>query len=105
MNLLTKKNAPPLGSHVFQANVTIFEHIQDIIETNHLTKFHEDWTKNVASRDTTDNARRTKGDHVVRGGYNIRLRGGYNGVGYNGRGVGRLSSDNHLVDGPTDRPT
>ncbi|KAH3705549.1 hypothetical protein DPMN_080626 [Dreissena polymorpha] len=56
MNLLTKfyedrtinvasrvKNTPPLGSHVFQANVTIFEHIQDIIETNLLTKFHEDW--------------------------------------------------------------
>ncbi|KAH3867043.1 hypothetical protein DPMN_030168 [Dreissena polymorpha] len=50
MNLLTKfyedrtinmasrvKNALPLGSHVFQANVTIFELIQDIIETNLLT--------------------------------------------------------------------
>ncbi|KAH3799471.1 hypothetical protein DPMN_153079, partial [Dreissena polymorpha] len=59
MNLLTKfhedrtinvasrvKNAPPLGSHVFQANVTIFELIQDIIETNLLTKVHEDWTIN-----------------------------------------------------------
>ena len=45
-----RKNAPPLGSHVFQANVTIFELIQDIIETNLLTKFHEDWTINVASR-------------------------------------------------------
>ncbi|KAH3864002.1 hypothetical protein DPMN_027012 [Dreissena polymorpha] len=29
-----KKNAPPFGSHVFQAN--------DIMETNLLTKFHED---------------------------------------------------------------
>ncbi|KAH3874860.1 hypothetical protein DPMN_038114 [Dreissena polymorpha] len=38
------KNAPPLGSHVFQANITIFELIQDIIKTNLLTKFHEDWT-------------------------------------------------------------
>ncbi|KAH3770274.1 hypothetical protein DPMN_171558 [Dreissena polymorpha] len=38
-NLPTKKNAPPLGSHVFQANVTIFQYI---IETNLLTKFHED---------------------------------------------------------------
>ncbi|KAH3783492.1 hypothetical protein DPMN_161430 [Dreissena polymorpha] len=37
-----RKNAPPLGSHVFQANVTIFELIKDIIETNLLTKFHED---------------------------------------------------------------
>ncbi|KAH3706559.1 hypothetical protein DPMN_065946 [Dreissena polymorpha] len=33
------KNAPPLGCHVFQANVTIFELIQDIIETNLLTNF------------------------------------------------------------------
>ncbi|KAH3822585.1 hypothetical protein DPMN_124369 [Dreissena polymorpha] len=45
-----RKNAPTLGSHVFQANVTNFEFIQDIIETNLLTKFHEDWTINVASR-------------------------------------------------------
>ncbi|KAH3730074.1 hypothetical protein DPMN_056053 [Dreissena polymorpha] len=44
------KNAPPLGSHFFQANIIIFELIQDIIETNLLTKFHEDWTINVASR-------------------------------------------------------
>ncbi|KAH3838101.1 hypothetical protein DPMN_111507 [Dreissena polymorpha] len=47
---LTPKNAPPLGSHIFQANIIIFELIQDIIETNLLTKFHEDWTINVASR-------------------------------------------------------
>ncbi|KAH3705653.1 hypothetical protein DPMN_080730 [Dreissena polymorpha] len=46
-----RKNAPPLGSHVFQANVTIFELIQDIIKTNLLTKVHEDWTINVASRE------------------------------------------------------
>ncbi|KAH3833285.1 hypothetical protein DPMN_106591 [Dreissena polymorpha] len=46
-----RKNAPPLGRHVFQANVTIFELIQDIIETNLLTKYHEDWTINVASRE------------------------------------------------------
>ncbi|KAH3858168.1 hypothetical protein DPMN_100788 [Dreissena polymorpha] len=38
-----RKNAPPLGSHVFQANIIIFTLIQDIIETNLLTKFHEDW--------------------------------------------------------------
>ncbi|KAH3875720.1 hypothetical protein DPMN_038996 [Dreissena polymorpha] len=47
--VFTMKNAPPLGSHVFQANLTIFELIQDIIKTNRLTK-HEDWTINVASR-------------------------------------------------------
>ncbi|KAH3861516.1 hypothetical protein DPMN_024446 [Dreissena polymorpha] len=45
-----RKNAPPLRSHFFQANIMIFELIQDIIETNLLTKFHEDWTINVASR-------------------------------------------------------
>ncbi|KAH3837956.1 hypothetical protein DPMN_111360 [Dreissena polymorpha] len=39
-----EKNAPPPGSRVFQANVPIFKLIQDIIETNLLTKFHEDWT-------------------------------------------------------------
>ncbi|KAH3817351.1 hypothetical protein DPMN_030859 [Dreissena polymorpha] len=82
MNLLTKfyedqtinvasrvKNAPPLGSHVFQANITIFKFIQDIIETNLLTKFHENRTINVASRELTrqmlkpHNGRRTKSDH------------------------------------------
>ncbi|KAH3876718.1 hypothetical protein DPMN_000567 [Dreissena polymorpha] len=40
-----KENAPPLGSHVFEANVTIFELIHDINKTNLLTIFHEDWTK------------------------------------------------------------
>ncbi|KAH3825658.1 hypothetical protein DPMN_127539 [Dreissena polymorpha] len=63
------KNAPPLGSHVFQANVTIFELIQDIIKTNLPTKFHKDWTINVPSRELTrqmltpHNSQRTKGDH------------------------------------------
>ncbi|KAH3894105.1 hypothetical protein DPMN_018263 [Dreissena polymorpha] len=50
---ISEKNAAPLGSHVFQANVTIFELIQDIIETNPLTTFHEDWTINVASTELT----------------------------------------------------
>ncbi|KAH3849564.1 hypothetical protein DPMN_091967 [Dreissena polymorpha] len=44
------KNAPPLHSHVFQANITMLELIHDINKTNLLTKFHEDWTINVASR-------------------------------------------------------
>ncbi|KAH3885858.1 hypothetical protein DPMN_009856 [Dreissena polymorpha] len=63
-----RKNAPPLGSHVFQANITIFELIQDINVTNLLTKFHEDWTINVPSRELTrqmltlHHAQRTKGD-------------------------------------------
>ncbi|KAH3695027.1 hypothetical protein DPMN_082475 [Dreissena polymorpha] len=66
------KNAPPLGSHVFQAKVTIFILIQDIIWTNLLTKFHAGRKINVASRC-------------------------WNTV--------QLSSDNHLVDGPTDPQT
>ncbi|KAH3873123.1 hypothetical protein DPMN_036349 [Dreissena polymorpha] len=45
-----KEKCPPLGSNVFQAKVTIFKLIQDIIGTNLLTKFHEDWKINVASR-------------------------------------------------------
>ncbi|KAH3719001.1 hypothetical protein DPMN_061829 [Dreissena polymorpha] len=57
-------NAPPLGSHVFQANVTIFELIQDIIESNLLTKFHEDWTLNVASRVFTRKNAPPLGSHV-----------------------------------------
>ncbi|KAH3813632.1 hypothetical protein DPMN_142097 [Dreissena polymorpha] len=52
MHLLAKKNTPPLGIHVFQANIPgiFFKIIQDIVETNFLTKFHEDWTINAASR-------------------------------------------------------
>ncbi|KAH3719336.1 hypothetical protein DPMN_062168 [Dreissena polymorpha] len=50
MNLLTEKNAPPLGGHVFQANITIFELIEDIIKTHLLTIFHQDWTINMASK-------------------------------------------------------
>ncbi|KAH3805058.1 hypothetical protein DPMN_133355 [Dreissena polymorpha] len=41
-----RKNAPPLSAPLqpffFQANITIFELIQDIIETNLLSKCHED---------------------------------------------------------------
>ncbi|KAH3888453.1 hypothetical protein DPMN_012488 [Dreissena polymorpha] len=64
-----RKNAPPLGSHVFQANVTIFKLKQEIIETNLLTKFHEDWTIKVVSRVLTwqmfkpHDTQRTTGDH------------------------------------------
>ncbi|KAH3882311.1 hypothetical protein DPMN_006246 [Dreissena polymorpha] len=63
INVVSRINAPSLGSHVFQANVTIFELIQDIIKTNRLNKFHEDWTINanvdVAQR-TTDKRRSQK---------------------------------------------
>ncbi|KAH3830666.1 hypothetical protein DPMN_103912 [Dreissena polymorpha] len=64
MNLLTEKNAPPLGGHVFQANVTIFELIQDIIKTNLLTIFHQDWTINRASRVFTRKNAPPPGGHV-----------------------------------------
>ncbi|KAH3736030.1 hypothetical protein DPMN_042590 [Dreissena polymorpha] len=59
-----RKNAPPLGSHIFQANVTIFEVIQDIIETILLTEFHEDWTINVAARGLTRKNAPPPGGHV-----------------------------------------
>ncbi|KAH3873030.1 hypothetical protein DPMN_036255 [Dreissena polymorpha] len=48
--VLTRKNAPPPGSHVFQPTGIIFELVQDIIGMNLLTKFQEDRTINVASR-------------------------------------------------------
>ncbi|KAH3697146.1 hypothetical protein DPMN_084634 [Dreissena polymorpha] len=71
--VLTRKNAPPPGGHVFQPTgiifklvqdiigmnlltkknahpVTIFELIKDISGTNLLTKFHKDRKINVASR-------------------------------------------------------
>ncbi|KAH3734890.1 hypothetical protein DPMN_041341 [Dreissena polymorpha] len=59
-----RKNAPPLGSHVFQAKVTIIELIQDISGTNLLSKFHEDWKINVASRVLTRKNAPPPGGHV-----------------------------------------
>ncbi|KAH3849760.1 hypothetical protein DPMN_092164 [Dreissena polymorpha] len=59
--VFTRKTAPPTGGHVFQWIKTTFELNQDNIKTNFrtrqrfigtklLTKFHEDRTRNVASR-------------------------------------------------------
>ncbi|KAH3694422.1 hypothetical protein DPMN_081862 [Dreissena polymorpha] len=45
-----KENCPPPGSHVIQLTGTIFELNSHIKETNVLTKFHENWAKNVNSR-------------------------------------------------------
>ncbi|KAH3736441.1 hypothetical protein DPMN_043004 [Dreissena polymorpha] len=59
-----RKNATPLGGHVFQANVTIFELIQNIIKTNFLTIFHQDWTINVASTVFTRKNAPPPGGHV-----------------------------------------
>ncbi|KAH3784107.1 hypothetical protein DPMN_162058 [Dreissena polymorpha] len=54
-----EKTAPPPGGHVFPPMLTIFELVRDICKidanivtsrkTHFLTKFHEDWTKNVTS--------------------------------------------------------
>ncbi|KAH3887741.1 hypothetical protein DPMN_011760 [Dreissena polymorpha] len=75
--LFTRKTAPPTGGHVFQRIGPTFELNQYIIKTNILTnlelcrdfigtklltKFHEDGTRNVASRRRTD-IRRTKTGH------------------------------------------
>ncbi|KAH3894220.1 hypothetical protein DPMN_018376 [Dreissena polymorpha] len=49
INVTSRENAPPPGSHVFQPIVTIFELIQHIIETYILAKFYEDLNINVAS--------------------------------------------------------
>ncbi|KAH3713560.1 hypothetical protein DPMN_073352 [Dreissena polymorpha] len=49
--VLTSKNAPPPGGHVFKATGTILELVQDIIGTNLLTMFHDDWTIYMASRE------------------------------------------------------
>ncbi|KAH3735445.1 hypothetical protein DPMN_041974 [Dreissena polymorpha] len=48
--VLTRKNAPLPGGHVFQPTGIIFELVQDIIGMNHLTKFYEDQTITVAFR-------------------------------------------------------
>ncbi|KAH3849181.1 hypothetical protein DPMN_091577 [Dreissena polymorpha] len=51
INVASRENAPPPGSHVFQPTGIIFELVQDIIGMDLLTKFHEDRTVNVASRE------------------------------------------------------
>ncbi|KAH3689466.1 hypothetical protein DPMN_194693 [Dreissena polymorpha] len=45
--VLTSKTALPPSSHVFLLILTIFKLNRRIQEINVLTKFHEDWTKNV----------------------------------------------------------
>ncbi|KAH3754044.1 hypothetical protein DPMN_188702 [Dreissena polymorpha] len=44
------EKCPAPGGHIFQATGTIFELVQDIIGTNLLTMFHDDWTIITASR-------------------------------------------------------
>ncbi|KAH3879664.1 hypothetical protein DPMN_003570 [Dreissena polymorpha] len=72
--VFTRKTAPPIWGHVFQRTGTTFKLNQHIIKTNIftnfkldqdfigrklLTKFHEDWTINVASRVFTNKCGRT----------------------------------------------
>ncbi|KAH3842147.1 hypothetical protein DPMN_115641 [Dreissena polymorpha] len=72
--VFTRKTAPPTGRHVFQQTGTTFEINQDIIKTTILknfelerdfigtkllTKFHEDRTRNVASRVFMNKCERT----------------------------------------------
>ncbi|KAH3887809.1 hypothetical protein DPMN_011831 [Dreissena polymorpha] len=66
-----RKNALPLGSHVFQANIIIFKRFQDIIETNLLTKFHDDWTISEASRVLTRKNATPPGGHVFQANVTI----------------------------------
>ncbi|KAH3879089.1 hypothetical protein DPMN_002990 [Dreissena polymorpha] len=82
--VFTRKTALPTGSHVFQRTGTTFElnqHIiktniltnfkldQDFIGTKLLTKFHEDWTINVASRVFTNKYGRTDGQMTDKDGH------------------------------------
>ncbi|KAH3856299.1 hypothetical protein DPMN_098885 [Dreissena polymorpha] len=76
--VFTRKTAPPTGGHFFQQTGITFElnqHIKTniltnleldrgIIETNLLTKFHEDCTRNVASRVFTRKTAPPTGGHV-----------------------------------------
>ncbi|KAH3869142.1 hypothetical protein DPMN_032302 [Dreissena polymorpha] len=52
MRVLTRKYAPAPGGHVFQPTGIIFKLVQDIIGMNLLTKFHEDWSINMAPKVT-----------------------------------------------------
>ncbi|KAH3835113.1 hypothetical protein DPMN_108456 [Dreissena polymorpha] len=65
--VLTMKNAPTPGGHVFKATETIFGLIQDIIGTTLLTKFHEDRKMNVASRVLTRIKAPPPGGHILLG--------------------------------------
>ncbi|KAH3808830.1 hypothetical protein DPMN_137189 [Dreissena polymorpha] len=58
------KTAPPPGGHVFSPIWTIFKLVRDINETNVLTKFHDDWAKNVTSRVFTRNTAPPPGGHI-----------------------------------------
>ncbi|KAH3845751.1 hypothetical protein DPMN_088039 [Dreissena polymorpha] len=52
---MINKTAPPPSSHVIQLTRTIFELNSRIKETNALSKFHENWAKNVTSTPNREN--------------------------------------------------
>ncbi|KAH3876766.1 hypothetical protein DPMN_000616 [Dreissena polymorpha] len=58
-----EKNALSTGGHVFSPIWTIFNLVQDIIKTNVLSNFHDDWAKIVTSKIYKKNAPPT-GGHV-----------------------------------------
>ncbi|KAH3848544.1 hypothetical protein DPMN_090911 [Dreissena polymorpha] len=60
----TNKNAPPTGGHVFSPIWTIFELFQEINKTNVLTNFHDDWAKIVTSRVFTRKTAAPTGGHI-----------------------------------------
>ncbi|KAH3872937.1 hypothetical protein DPMN_036160, partial [Dreissena polymorpha] len=62
--VLTRKTAPPPGGHVFNPTGTIFELVQNFIETHVPTKFHANWTKNGTSRVLTSQTATPPGSHV-----------------------------------------
>ncbi|KAH3852726.1 hypothetical protein DPMN_095240 [Dreissena polymorpha] len=65
VNRLLREKCPAPGGHVFKPTGIIFELVRDIIGTHCLTKFHEDWTINVASRVLKRKNAPPPGDHVV----------------------------------------
>ncbi|KAH3832145.1 hypothetical protein DPMN_105422 [Dreissena polymorpha] len=64
INVASREKCPAPWQPCFQAKVTIFELIQDIIGTNLLRKFHEDRKINVASRVLTRKNAPPPGGHV-----------------------------------------
>ncbi|KAH3876302.1 hypothetical protein DPMN_000141 [Dreissena polymorpha] len=69
--VLTRKNDPPPGGHVYQPTGIIFELVQHIIGMNLLTKYHEDWKINVASRALTRKNAPPLGSHVFQANDNV----------------------------------
>ncbi|KAH3882370.1 hypothetical protein DPMN_006306 [Dreissena polymorpha] len=66
MMIGTLCSAPPLGGHVFQPTGTIFKLLQYIIGINVLTKFHNDRIINLASRVLLCKNALPPGDHVFK---------------------------------------